>query len=1012
MIEELFKLKVACLLHDPTIKPLLFRARVNHENIAKEITDEINKRFNLDININKDVIRKADWIASSTDRFIITELYDRNKVSVINEVYAVNILSMKANRLDDTIFDKLIQNWVSRFKDEFINWIFKDPNKIYGLSNKLHIIYHIFWRFLIDATVKSFNIKEMSLLPADTRVPYYTIYDHLYATSAFVLGAKDNGRIGIIHWEAISIQGFIQESRAFRDLWASSFLISLLNTIVIIKLAKEYGFDSILAPNMLYNPLVDLYLYSHTSDERLRIKHEDLRILATPDKGFAVVPYDSVNQYVKNVVNWINEGWRIIICVVKDKIKKEIERTVNTNIDPYHYSLCKYFNIDDDNLITRRYIEPLLTWDGMWEEFITESPIKFVCVGENFELEGEKLHKKLKELIDQYNIELNHLYEIELGKLFDDLKKLRIIARGKYKNDLQFFEFPLTIEILKKKRKLVAEMTKLNSPEWVIRSRIYVKDRRLLCSICYKRPAVIFYCKEFGKKIPIREDERLCPVCLTKRYMASIDVFDDILAKLLNFADNSLDENEYKKTIKKVRDDEYRSHIIPSLDTFATLTFINSLIKYTDDKLKNEIYEILLKLVDDENDLSMDMPDKRWFSIINNDINRRLLIGGKYFIIDELRKEYKDKIDLLKELENKYKDASKKITNYLKMHRDTINDNVVVTTPGKYAALIRADGDDMGKLITLSSTKYKKSIKSIIPDELSMYLHNHDYPVFKDNEISITIKDLYDIVYMPGPSFYAYISRTLSSIARFVADLSTQYATYVVYAGGDDILAISPVELSLFFSHRARELFSKDWIEYNDKVIITGLGTKSTQSFTIRYFHVFEPLSKVLQDSYIDLEEKAKNLDEKNGLVLTYKARSGNIKCGTLHWKDCIVEKIYELASLTLPYKTERLMSLKRDISSTLSNKAFVDALNIIDNIKDFNIVYTIILHEFKRHIQDDDLIKLVLGNDNKKLDDVIKSNDTDNNKKETLLIIELLKGTYALLNALDSNPLSLGEKL
>jgi CRISPR-associated protein. len=106
-----------------------------------------------------------------------------------------------------------------------------------------------------------------------------------------------------------------------------------MNTSIIIKLAREYGFDSILNPNVLYNPLIDLYLYAHTKDERLNISYKELRNPITPDKGFAIVPYSKVECYVNEIPKWFKALWEIIAETIKEYIEGYIKKELRVE-DP------------------------------------------------------------------------------------------------------------------------------------------------------------------------------------------------------------------------------------------------------------------------------------------------------------------------------------------------------------------------------------------------------------------------------------------------------------------------------------------------------------------------------------------------------------------------------------------------------------------------------------------------------------------------------------------------------
>lgn len=1039
MDERIFRLKVASLFHDPPIKSLVLRAQnkygiyVSHKTVAKNIVKELNKKVNIQLKedmVEDPLVEHSDYVAASSDRTIISELY-----SNVGEVVCVNILTPNEyvwlNELIDSKVDK--ERYIrDEFPKEFIKNLFNIPDEQFN-ALPLHIKYHYIWRSFVDSMVKTINDPKASLLPADTRVPYYTIYDHLYTASGFIPTLTIDpkiGKIGIIHWESIGVQSFIQESRAFRDLWASSFLVSLMNTAVIIRLAKEYGFDSILSPNMLYNPLVDLYLYAHTKDLRLKIKFDDLKIPTTPDKGFAIVPYDMVDEYVKCIPRLFNKLWEEITLVVKHYVENKLK---DYN-DIYIHSLESWkveHNIDSKNekLISTNNFE--LNWNNIWELCGYTIPINFVCVGERF-----SLGKKSEDSIEKKMHEWKELYKCIIDdNSIEEVKIFRQIAETKYNPDFQFFEFPIVMDVLKKKRKFVSELPRPNITEWILKDQIHVKDRRLICSICYKRPAVIFASKKVIDELPmIKDNERLCPVCLTKRLLATRNVFLRVINNVLN----TIDKADYEEVLEKdilqdYKNDELFSNnngillditkeikksnplLIPSLDTLSTFSTRYSYIKYLDNEDVKELHDIIFNKIAEKNipQLIINAPYIEWVKYLTKYISRdhkQLLafVGGEYFIPDELRKEkrYEEKEEHIKELQRIinviFKEKLKKIK--------PINDTILSTLPGKYVSVIRADGDNMGKLFSLTDI-FSKKIEVVLPQVLQNYLKEDNEKIV--DVLDIKVSEIKKLQYKVTPSFYAFVSRALAIIARKIAEMAKDYATVIVYAGGDDILALSPVELSLIFASKARELFSQKLLELhaNDtKILVTGLSNAATQSFAIRYFHVFAPLSKELNESNKDLDSKAKEVKGKNGLVIIYDARSGNIVKSILRWDyDSIAERIFNIVSLTLKYKrlSKDRFTRINDIdkpNARLSDTAFRDIIKMINKDYDKDIINTIVESELKRHSNNllEELMLIITCLDKEAII----------NGERYPALLEFIKAALAYHNALDSKPLALGVKL
>ncbi|AUB82166.1 type III-B CRISPR-associated protein Cas10/Cmr2 [Candidatus Thiodictyon syntrophicum] len=100
------------------------------------------------------------------------------------------------------------------------------------------------------------------VLPADTRVPDHSIWDHLDLTSAFAgaFGADPDGEAALLTLSIGPVQPFIAAARSTSDLWAGSHLLARLAWEAMRPLCEELGPDAILFPRLRGVPQVDLWL--------------------------------------------------------------------------------------------------------------------------------------------------------------------------------------------------------------------------------------------------------------------------------------------------------------------------------------------------------------------------------------------------------------------------------------------------------------------------------------------------------------------------------------------------------------------------------------------------------------------------------------------------------------------------------------------------------------------------------------------------------------------------------
>jgi CRISPR-associated protein Cmr2 len=99
-------------------------------------------------------------------------------------------------------------------------------------------------------------------LPADTRVPDHSIWDHLDLTSAFAgaFAADPQQQVALLTVSLGPVQSFIAAARSTSDLWAGSHLLSRLAWECMRPLCEALGPDAVLFPRLRGIPQVDLWL--------------------------------------------------------------------------------------------------------------------------------------------------------------------------------------------------------------------------------------------------------------------------------------------------------------------------------------------------------------------------------------------------------------------------------------------------------------------------------------------------------------------------------------------------------------------------------------------------------------------------------------------------------------------------------------------------------------------------------------------------------------------------------
>lgn len=360
---QLWQTKLHARLHDPIEKALvLLRDPAGHEGGNSQVLwrlagyDELSKE-NLD-NDNADVIhavaftkgikrdtyrlvQRADWWAAAADRpqLPLDEVPATSKAGEIktlavqswaqvrwtkskdgtNNTVLVHPLTGEKLELSGGLSETDISDIKQRAFDHLSQLLIRQDGTTDYKKTTLAM-----WRFGSDVNEDSDNGKlgELwNLLPADTRIPDHSIWDHLDLTSAFAGAFADDpeGDAALLSLSIGPVQPFIAAARTTSDLWAGSHLLSRLSWEAMRTVCEQLGPDAILFPRLRGIPQVDLWLRDEMGlPEELFTKCEwqrgstdsnPLFSAALPNRFVALVPASKARaiaeQAEKNVRKWL-----------------------------------------------------------------------------------------------------------------------------------------------------------------------------------------------------------------------------------------------------------------------------------------------------------------------------------------------------------------------------------------------------------------------------------------------------------------------------------------------------------------------------------------------------------------------------------------------------------------------------------------------------------------------------------------------------------------------------------
>ena len=198
------------------------------------------------------------------------------------------------------------------------------------------------WRFGPELREDSDNgtLGELwKLLPADTRIPDHSIWDHLDLTSAFAgaFAADPQGEAALLTLSIGPVQPFIASARKMEDLWAGSHLLARLSWEAMRVVCERLGPDAILFPRLRGVPQVDVWLrdtcglpadlFTDCDWMQGGTDSNPLFAAALPNRFVAVVPASHAKEIAQavqtQVRQWLQEQGEAVVKRLLDEARIE-----------------------------------------------------------------------------------------------------------------------------------------------------------------------------------------------------------------------------------------------------------------------------------------------------------------------------------------------------------------------------------------------------------------------------------------------------------------------------------------------------------------------------------------------------------------------------------------------------------------------------------------------------------------------------------------------------------------
>lgn len=177
---------------------------------------------------------------------------------------------------------------------------------------RFHYLYFLLRRRLAQKNIGSLG-GLWHRLPADTRLPDHSIWQHSGLVSALASSMKlsDENKASLMVFALTPVQDFVGRARKLRDYWSGSVLLSWLAFEGIKAVIFRYGADHIVYPSLHGQPLIDGLLKEWGMDAEWFPNTQDKSGVASfPNKFVCLVPTGQEQEIATVIEQAISAAWK------------------------------------------------------------------------------------------------------------------------------------------------------------------------------------------------------------------------------------------------------------------------------------------------------------------------------------------------------------------------------------------------------------------------------------------------------------------------------------------------------------------------------------------------------------------------------------------------------------------------------------------------------------------------------------------------------------------------------
>lgn len=696
------------------------------------------------------------------------------------------------------------------------------------------------WRRMPNSGPPDVPQVVWQLQPADSRAPDHSLWDHVRIASAlaFMTDRKNEG--GALPWFVSfsigPVQSFIGQSRTSSDLWTSSMLLSDLVWHAMQSFVERYGPEAIVYPDLRGNPRADLWIYQQQHEKRW---HDVLPPDANPCSYAGIFP----NTFIAIVPRGDDEGALERLQVVTAEAKSNVERRWRDLA-----KLAKGYFLNQaaplqpkgrevfDRIWDRQH-EPQRILTTSWTAAAWPAIEEVKNAGTLLVRQGLPAQSPPPDIDENDRNALETWRDRHLPWISSEAFAKYAEARYVYaKTNLAMhqsqrgFDYVLIHHALQI-RHAIRKGEAQGSP---ITDEFGEK-----CTLCGLRQALTDQSADYAPIDTQREAvrafwerfdrnseggaERLCAVCTMKRYLvrAGVPSRQDKDTTAISTHGLTAAWAGPNTPIDEVLDDDNELRVpFPSMATMAAQNYLCTVV--TREDLSPFVAEVV-RCCERAN-----LPRTTFVRALRSiaEVSEKTDSMGRRFL------EYEAGLTAFPEALASYisraaqgeskevqrgalrdkdgraiqRDKLEELHNAVKKLRTEAQKGPNKQTPGTQMAMVAIDGDGIRKL--LLGTKVGARWRDVIHPDIVKALEDDD--VTKN----AGWPTLLDANRLMGPSTHAFINRVLASFVHDIVPwvVEREFSGRLIYAGGDDVLALVPAAEALDMCGRLAQLYSAGWV--------------------------------------------------------------------------------------------------------------------------------------------------------------------------------------------------------